>query len=677
MKLTQNLKRILSAMLVLLMVFSMVPVTALAAPVRRPSKTPTSVSKPATGTTTVAPVDDTVDYLFLASYRNGNTTAIPTLINKIEETIGENALDYVGLAGDMVSSSAESYNSSTILSEITSAAANLSAVNVDIVAGEPDSLVNDDANIVLEYKNGGAMIQEGDKYYIYGVEESCVTNTSSEDFWNAQAQAFVSWANNANTDRSKVIIVLSHVPLLNNYSNNYGAYVWHQALNTVATGSATGTTPIRNVVFVQGYDHNTKKENSAPVYATLQIQDGAAASAGTIYYTYTTACALDSANHATLITINDSKIVIDFYATTGSYNSTSIIRHEHKWTETSRVDATCSTEGSVSYSCACGSTKEEVIPTEDHTYETIITDETCTTAGSVVSTCTVCGASFREDIPALGHNWKTTITQPTCAKDGSEVSVCLNCGERTVKVLPALGHNYTVTNTVEATCTTGGYTTYTCSNCSISYHGNRIAALGHSYNTVVTAPTCTTIGFTTSTCIRCSDRTVTNGVAALGHNYVATVYEAEGYVKYTCEHCQDSYQEEWVQGYTYQNCTAFSTNGSFVITLHYNNTYYALSHKNNTVTLVPVQVVDNEITSKVSEDLLWKYSNKKLYYKVDGVSHYLTAGTSSVGIATSGPATISYNSGKLKVGSKYLNISNNVLSLSYSATITYLFKQVN
>lgn len=64
-------------------------------------------------------------------------------------------------------------------------------------------------------------------------------------------------------------------------------------------------------------------------------------------------------------------------------------------------------------------------------------------------------------------------------------------------------HSYTSTVTKEPTCTATGVRTYTCS-CGHSYT-ETIAALGHDYKSVVTAPTANSAGYTTHTCSRCGD----------------------------------------------------------------------------------------------------------------------------------------------------------------------------
>lgn len=64
-------------------------------------------------------------------------------------------------------------------------------------------------------------------------------------------------------------------------------------------------------------------------------------------------------------------------------------------------------------------------------------------------------------------------------------------------------HDYSITQQVEATCTTGGYTEHICSQCGHSYKENETPALGHDYESVVTEPTETEGGYTTHTCRTC------------------------------------------------------------------------------------------------------------------------------------------------------------------------------
>lgn len=270
----------------------------------------------------VLAANDDTDYLFIATDRHTNTSIIGNVINNMESYIGENELDYLALGGDMVGSgnSHPAYNSSTVLGEVTGATSSLSAANVDIVAGIHDMNVTDDAGIVLPYQGGGARIYEGDRFYVYGVEEYCISEDSNESNWSSEAQKFVTWANGSDIDKSKVIVVVSHYPLHAKRNDNDGAYYWHQALNTVATGAASGDSTVeRNILFFHGHNHTVdSREYVYNVGDTMSIQNGSSTASETIYYTYATAGYLNQNSKATLVTITDKAVSLTKYSTSGS-----------------------------------------------------------------------------------------------------------------------------------------------------------------------------------------------------------------------------------------------------------------------------------------------------------------------------------------------------------------------
>lgn len=86
------------------------------------------------------------------------------------------------------------------------------------------------------------------------------------------------------------------------------------------------------------------------------------------------------------------------------------------------------------------------------------------------------------------------------------------------------------------TCTTDGYTTYTCSKCGRTYKEDVIVAPGHDYKTVTTEPTCTEAGKTVQTCSRCNS-TIETPIPALGHELgLAPTKTADGWTHY-CARC--------------------------------------------------------------------------------------------------------------------------------------------
>ena len=93
-------------------------------------------------------------------------------------------------------------------------------------------------------------------------------------------------------------------------------------------------------------------------------------------------------------------------------------------------------------------------------------------------------------------------------------------------------HDLAHVEAVSSTCDEDGNIEYWyCSECDCYFSDSAaeteipansaiIAALGHDYQAVVTAPTCTEQGFTTYTCSHCGDIYIDNYTEALGHDYV-------------------------------------------------------------------------------------------------------------------------------------------------------------
>ena len=383
-----------------------------------------------------------------------------------------------------------------------------------------------------------------------------------------------------------------------------------------------------------------------------------------------------------------------------------VLSHDY---ETVTVEATCTEDGSVTHTCVtCGYAYTEVLPAPGHSYETVTTDATCVANGSQVSTCAVCGAVESAVIPALGHSYETTVIDPTCTAAGYTTYTCA-CGDVVTEEIPALGHSYESSYTAPTctesggtaytctvcgdayteaeaalghayesrsaapTCTASGYTTYTCTACGDSYTADETAALGHSYAEVVTQPTCTDSGYTTYTCTTCADSYTGNETAASGHSY--SCEESDGWLVYTCDVCGDSYSEK--TDLTYTKVSSLSGDNRYVITLFSGNTYYALSHAGNRISAVQITVSNNEITSEVTEDLIWTYESSKLSYQDGSTTYYLYAKSASgwwawftaptLTLSTTSSSTVSFSSSKLKLGGYYLRYSSGNISLNRSA----------
>ena len=195
--------------------------------------------------------------------------------------------------------------------------------------------------------------------------------------------------------------------------------------------------------------------------------------------------------------------------------------------------------------------------------------------------------------------------------------------------MAALGHDYTA-ETTAPTCEKAGYTAYTCA-CGDSYTADEVAALGHDYTAEVTAPTCTQDGKTVYTCGNCG-HAYSEKLAALGHDY--SCVEADGCKVYTCGNCGDSYTERL--NLTYTKVSTVEADNRYVITFEAGKEYYAMSHKDNTISIAKVTISNNEITSEVTEDLIWTYADNKLSYEDDDQVYYLYAAQTATTAARAG-----------------------------------------
>ena len=195
-----------------------------------------------------------------------------------------------------------------------------------------------------------------------------------------------------------------------------------------------------------------------------------------------------------------------------------------------------------------------------HSYKAAVTAPTCTEQGYTTHTCTTCKDSYIDSkVPAKGHTFTdATCTAPkTCADCGKtegaakghtwegatciEAKTCTTCGKTEGA---AKGHNYQVVVT-HPTCTTGGYSTYTCTVCHYQYEADNTfptrhkwqaatctkpmtcvncgetqgTVKDHGYSVEVTKPTCTTGGSKVYTCMDCGYTYTTDVVPATGHNW--------------------------------------------------------------------------------------------------------------------------------------------------------------
>ena len=215
---------------------------------------------------------------------------------------------------------------------------------------------------------------------------------------------------------------------------------------------------------------------------------------------------------------------------------------------------------------------------------TVTAEATCDREGSRTRSCSLCGVEQTEVIPATGHSYQSQVTAPTCSSGGYTTYTCSSCGHSyTGDYTDAGTHSYSAT-VIDPTCTTGGYTSYRCSLCGDSYQADSTPAAGHDYSSLVTQPTCSAQGYTVYSCKSCGSSYTGSYTDATGHSYRATVVAptctAQGYTVYTCGSCGHSYKDQYTvpQGHSYKAVTVAptcTTGGYTVYTCTCGDTYTA------------------------------------------------------------------------------------------------------
>ena len=116
-----------------------------------------------------------------------------------------------------------------------------------------------------------------------------------------------------------------------------------------------------------------------------------------------------------------------------------------------------------------------------HDYKVSVTEPTCTEQGYTTYTCE-CGDSYVDDyVDATGHSHTSEITTPATHTTIGVMTHTCTCGDTYTETIEKIAeHSYEAVVT-EPTCTEQGYTTYTC-ECGDSYVDNYVNATGHSKN---------------------------------------------------------------------------------------------------------------------------------------------------------------------------------------------------
>ena len=241
----------------------------------------------------------------------------------------------------------------------------------------------------------------------------------------------------------------------------------------------------------------------------------------------------------------------------------------HQWNDGEvKTAATCEATGVKEYTCikencpVCNGTPAtytEVIPALGHKMASKAVSGDCLVPSYTEWTCgNNCGHAYITVTgTADGHNYEATETEmATCDADGEISYKCKDCGAEYTEVTPKLGHNYE-TSKVDATCTTSGYTLYTCkNNTAHTYKEFNSEPNGHSLGawTVTLAPTDIADGTKERGCSECNYKEI-QIIPALIHKMVeaenvAATCTTEGHITYKCSLTHEGYSEACTYSYT-------------------------------------------------------------------------------------------------------------------------------
>ena len=172
---------------------------------------------------------------------------------------------------------------------------------------------------------------------------------------------------------------------------------------------------------------------------------------------------LDSYDVATNFTDENGTAFADHWPIVGTFTYTveqEEGEHAHNYVMTDEKEATCTEEGSRTYTCECGASYTEPIAALGHVYEMMSqTPATCTEAGETVYTCSRCGSSYTETILATGHNYVNGVCQNCGAEEPSAGSDTvfgqaedeIESGSRYALVTSSATQSYALTHEADGT----------------------------------------------------------------------------------------------------------------------------------------------------------------------------------------------------------------------------------
>ena len=229
--------------------------------------------------------------------------------------------------------------------------------------------------------------------------------------------------------------------------------------------------------------------------------------------------------------------------------------HKHEYISSIKKPATCTEPGIRLYTCKDNDDSyEEEIPATGHQHTELrnVKVATCASEGYTGDTyCKDCNTklSSGKTIAKKEHTWDLgkITTAATCSGKGIKTYTCTGCNATRTEEIPSTGHQHTeLRNVKAATCVQEGYTgdTY-CKDCNTKLTAGKILPkTEHTWDSgkVTQNATCTTKGIKTFTCTVCKSTRIEE-ISAIGHVNKITKFAKEVSCKsegYTGDvYCQD------------------------------------------------------------------------------------------------------------------------------------------
>ncbi len=189
------------------------------------------------------------------------------------------------------------------------------------------------------------------------------------------------------------------------------------------------------------------------------------------------------------------------------YNSTV---HTHSYVKVGEVATTCDEDGYTTYTCECGhSYKGDYVKETGHSYDNgvVTTKPTCDVDGVKTFTCATCSGTYTEAVTHSGHSYDDGVVtkDPTCTVEGVKTFTCATCGDTYTEAVDKIKeHDYQLVENTSPE-TTGCIKTYKCTICGDTY-SETVSTSGHTQVVIPEfAPTETKPGLTAGiVCSGCS-----------------------------------------------------------------------------------------------------------------------------------------------------------------------------